>query len=756
MLLQSILLDRNGLEAGKIYFVKAYTYSGSIYIDSDDDFEQHGFKGNGSAINPYNLFELKIESVDLCCGISITNTTKYFIIQGCIIDTRWRGIALINVSSNTAVVSNNIIKGPEFGIVLDCAPQSTVLNNVISSTITSTWIKNSPHSNVSSNIMTGGGIKLEDRNLEQYKSYNFHKNVLNEKEIKIYSGLEKFTFNQKNFSQIILLNCSDGLIINQSIKDLEAAITLLYSRDIRIENCNISGVYLNACSNIIVKDNICNNALESNSGIEIGYSSNCIVSDNIFSNSIRGFNVYHSTNLKISDNRFYQNKRSNIISSSPETMVVNNTCDETTYGDNIVLRNSPRSQLISNVIKTTSGAVKIESSPETTIAANNFSGGGIGIYGIIKTDYLGFIISQNLINGKELGFFYNEDNFEITEQKFGQIILLNCSNGLIRNQNQIKNIDVCLRLIKSNNIVVEQNDFSFGHWVGIFVLDSHSIEIKNNICNDALRGVQVFDAEELLIIENQFNSNSYYAIEGYSLNNSQITKNICINSEHSGIKLYGSENTTILNNNILNARYTGINLIRCSNCNILDTSCFNCGTDGMRIEYCQELYIGGNNFSSSNFDTAFGIQIYASSDCKIYGNTIDGCGKGMIISVCQNLLITYNSIKSNNHGIQMSVGTKNCSIHHNSFIHNPVSDNGANNTWYDPLSEEGNYWSNWNISSGAYIINGTAGALDLYPLDYIPTTSNLQSKKFSFDFSLIHLLGIISLVFLRSYIRKKS
>ncbi|MHA2075518.1 MAG: NosD domain-containing protein, partial [Candidatus Hodarchaeales archaeon] len=622
MLLQLISLDKNGLEAGKIYFVKGYTYSGSIYIDSDNDFEQYGFKGDGSAINPYKLFELKIESVDLCCGISIQNTTKYFIIQGCFIDTRWRGIALINVRTNTAVISNNIIKGPEFGIVLDCAPQSTVLNNVISSTITSTWIKDSPHSNVSSNIMTGGGLKLEDRNLKQYKSYNIHKNVLNEKELKIYSGFKNFTFDQNNFSQIIMLNCSDGLIINQNIKNLEVAITLLYSQNIKIENCNISGGYLNACSNIIIKENICNDALEYNSGIKIEYSSNCLVSDNIISNNHRGFYLSHCKSSMILENRFYQNKRSNIISSSPETMVINNICDETTYGENIFTWNSPRSQIVANIIKSTSEAVNIANSPETTIFGNNFTEGGLGISGNNKADYIGFNISQNLINGRELGFFYNENNFEITDQEFGQIIILNCSNGIIRNQNKINKIDVCLRIVISNNILIENNDFSFGHWVGIYVLDSHSIEIKNNICNDALRGIQVFYAEELLITENQFNSNSYYAIEGYSLNNSQITNNICINSEHSGFDLYYSENTTILNNEILNARFTGIKLIRCSNCAIIDNICFNCGNDGIRIEICQELYIRGNNLSSSNFETYFGLQIYASSECEIRLNTI--------------------------------------------------------------------------------------------------------------------------------------
>ncbi len=62
------------------------------------------------------------------------------------------------------------------------------------------------------------------------------------------------------------------------------------------------------------------------------------------------------------------------------------------------------------------------------------------------------------------------------------------------------------------------------------------------------------------------------------------------------------------------------------------------------------------------------------------------------------------------------------SIHHNNFINNidpegssQAYDQAANNTWYDPDTLEGNYWSNYN-GTGYYYIDGPANAFDPYPL----------------------------------------
>jgi len=84
-----------------------------------------------------------------------------------------------------------------------------------------------------------------------------------------------------------------------------------------------------------------------------------------------------------------------------------------------------------------------------------------------------------------------------------------------------------------------------------------------------------------------------------------------------------------------------------------------------------------------------------------------------------NCIISYNFIsESNSYGVEIYGGSFN-EIHHNSFINNnggntQAFDSGPSNTWYDLLSSEGNFYSDW--ISGPYTIDGSAGSQDLYPL----------------------------------------
>ena len=59
-------------------------------------------------------------------------------------------------------------------------------------------------------------------------------------------------------------------------------------------------------------------------------------------------------------------------------------------------------------------------------------------------------------------------------------------------------------------------------------------------------------------------------------------------------------------------------------------------------------------------------------------------------------------------------------VHHNSFRNNNLGgssqalDSGFDNTWYDYQTFEGNFWNDWVV--GSYSIDGTANAVDPYPL----------------------------------------
>ncbi|MHA1779004.1 MAG: right-handed parallel beta-helix repeat-containing protein [Candidatus Heimdallarchaeaceae archaeon] len=80
-----------------------------IVINSDDDFINYKFPGNGTIDDPYRISNLTIltnESI----GIFISQTTAYFVISDCHITALNYGIYLSNVHSNTALIINNTIE----------------------------------------------------------------------------------------------------------------------------------------------------------------------------------------------------------------------------------------------------------------------------------------------------------------------------------------------------------------------------------------------------------------------------------------------------------------------------------------------------------------------------------------------------------------------------------------------------------------------------------------------------------------------
>ncbi len=116
------------------------------------------------------------------------------------------------------------------------------------------------------------------------------------------------------------------------------------------------------------------------------------------------------------------------------------------------------------------------------------------------------------------------------------------------------------------------------------------------------------------------------------------------------------------------------------------------------IEYSGFTTVVSNICNKNN---NIGIYIYES----VYGN------------------VTYNVLWRNvGYGVYLSASSDNSRVHHNNFVANNLGgtsqacDDGASNYWYDTLALEGNYWSDWS-GTGSYAIDGSAGAIDLYPFD---------------------------------------
>ena len=376
---------------------------------------------------------------------------------------------------------------------------------------------------------------------------------------------------------IMLYNATYGKIVNNTAYKNERGIFLYSSSGNIISNNtpsnNYQGVYLYSSSNNTILNNV---ALGNSYGILLYYSSN---------------------NNTILNNNASNNNEGIYIWASNNSIILNNTASNNNY-DGIYLYVS-----ISNILEN-----------------NTLVGDDISIWGGLEHYITNEIYTNNTVNGKPVYFWKNMNSGKIPTGA-GEVILANCTNVLIENQdlNNGSNIDIAY---------------------------STNITVRNNNCSNNGAGIYL-----------------------WKTGNSTIYNNTLLNSDYGIILYYYSDNNTISNNSINSNHYDGIYLWASNNNTI------------------------SNNVISNNTD--YGIYLTSGT----YHN-----------------LIYYNFFYYN-HG---SGDTFNSS-------HVQAHDDSSNNYWNSTLGM-GNYWHDWannndtndqnhdGIVDWPYLINGSAGAKDYYPL----------------------------------------
>ncbi|MHA1201871.1 MAG: NosD domain-containing protein [Candidatus Heimdallarchaeaceae archaeon] len=206
-------------------------------------------------------------------------------------------------------------------------------------------------------------------------------------------------------------------------------------------------------------------------------------------------------------------------------------------------------------------------------------------------------------------------------------------------------------------------------------------------------GITIKHANNITIINNDF-VNNYLAIECFSSVDVLIEDNYMKYNVY-GITLLGSPGAQISNNY------------------------FNYTTgDSLEILYSDSSVIQNNHFNKSSR----GITL-DSSFVMINNNIFYGNRDGMRIKSSRSSITMNNFFyKNNNYAISIDspsiTDRRDNLFYHNYFVANADPSEpqaisaGTNNTWYNPIISEGNYWSDAN-NIGPYELEG---AVDLYPL----------------------------------------
>lgn len=276
-----------------------------------------------------------------------------------------------------------------------------------------------------------------------------------------------------------------------------------------------------------------------------------------------------------------------------------------------------------------------------------------------------------------------------------------------------------------------KTDTNYGIYLGkYFEMEDGIVNVLNNvIIAESNKGIVMYGGNNSLISGNTITSQDGGIYISDSIGFSTISYNVIFSIDDIGIYLDNSPNITITRNTCVGG-WVGISL------NNMDDSI-------VTYNNCSENEIGIELMNASNNHTVTNNILINNSDT------------GIIVADIDNSVFTNNLFKENtNYAIRVDFESDNNIVHHNAFIDNNLpgvqaSDDGSNNIWYDTISLEGNFWSEW--VSGSYSIDGTASAVDPYPLNSMPVIQEYSSSYIA----ILMILGFLAIPLIKFVNKKK-
>ncbi|NPD88978.1 MAG: hypothetical protein HGN29_09640 [Asgard group archaeon] len=191
--------------------------------------------------------------------------------------------------------------------------------------------------------------------------------------------------------------------------------------------------------------------------------------------------------------------------------------------------------------------------------------------------------------------------------------------------------------------------------------------------------------------------------------------------------LYTAYGTVSILNNHITGNSDGIFLSGCAGSIVSNNFCLG-NSNAIELTSCPQSIVNNN---TCNFNGE-GIEFSECSDTVVFDNTCENnYGPGIeLYGEMENCLVYDNHIKgSTRFAITIQIQSSKNFIFRNTFIDNNIGgtsqaeDNGKRNKWYNPETEEGNYWSDLGEEC-KYSIDGYSNSKDLYPLNRAETCSN--------------------------------
>ena len=316
--------------------------------------------------------------------------------------------------------------------------------------------------------------------------------------------------------------------------------------DYEIQTEDFYAIYIgNVSKSFIVRNNYLQTSRE---GIFIALSSpnKAIITNNTFDCKGIGVKIWDTSGCDINNNTFKDCVVGVTIWSLTsyttwiECNIVNNTFINISQ-DAITLFKINKAVIEDNKCIFTEGYEKGDkwrrgfyfgSTGNITLKNNDLSNMGITMLNYELDSYLSHNVENNMVNGKEFGYFTNINNETFHSTEYGQLYFVNCSFIDVEDS-FLKNCSLGINYAFSSNCSASWNSFTNSEYSGITVIGSKGINLSWNFFDNNNYGVYIIDSFDIDIYDNTFKnckcgcyiSNSTYNLaDNDFLNNEQDTE----------------------------------------------------------------------------------------------------------------------------------------------------------------------------------------------------------------------------------------
>ncbi len=401
-----------------------------------------------------------------------------------------------------------------------------------------------------------------------------------------------------------------------------------------------AGIQLFQVQNCIISNNTL--LLNREIGIRLYETQNCKISNNIayFNNAV-AILLEDSDNNTVDNNTAYSNWERGIrLESSNGNLIVNNNVSESTRVG-IELYDSANNRILDNILLDNGDYnIHLDSSYNNTLSGNKMDEGGIQLGGGSVEYWNSHTIdTTNTVHGGSVHYWKDAIGGTVPFGA-GQVILANCSNVVVRQQN-ISHSSSGVLLGFSWESMIDNINSSSNVGYGISLFYSNNNSIASSDFHDNWAGVYLHYSEGNTVEGSRVWGNTHGFYFRYSDNNTIDSNNITW-SRDTSIMFRTSNNNTVSRND-LSIHSDGISWWYSDNNAIIANTFYGAPWREIRLDSCNNITISHNTFRI----LSIGISIRVGDNITITNNTILDRGTGITIRESTRVSITDTTMVGN-------------------------------------------------------------------------------------------------------------